>query len=131
MSNGKNIGSRNDEDIAFESDQNFYSLRGELTFNQVDGLFASDEPYHEIKLSGFQPHSGHLLRDEECGDQARVDANRAVEEASKASKYFLDAGVVEDIVLEYQKLPTHHNATKTTDQSSWKVCTIYSFKIFL
>ena len=103
------------------NDQGVYNSRGELTFNQVEGAFAVDITYHETKLSGSSSAAGKLLHNEDVGLEIETFDGGESGSAFDVATSLLEAGVIEDIVREYKRLPTHHNSTKTTDFSCWEV----------
>ena len=106
---------------------NAYDSRGELTFQQIEGLYAADSPYHQDQLVAARAAGRQLLHNE---DMDRCDTVEGSELLTGAVEYdvaacFLESGLVEAMVREYKRLPTHTDATKTTDASSWEVKYVY------
>lgn len=102
---------------------NAYDSRGELTFQQIEGLYAADSSYHQDKLTGARAVGRQLVHNEDmdlCDPIEGTELIVGLEECDVAA-CFLEAGLVEAVVREYKRLPTHADVTKTTDASSWEV----------
>ena len=122
ISSTQTLGTKSRNQSGLGNDQDVYNSRGELTFNQVEGAFAVDSPFHEMKLGGSSSPGGKLLHDEDVGDKTEYTKESAEEsDQCDIASCLLDSGVIEDVVREYKSLPTHHNSTKTTDFSCWEV----------
>lgn len=107
-------------DALNRNDKNMFNSRGDLTFNQVEGLYSVDLPFHELKVTGASASGDKLLHNEDV-EYDTTDVCEDTDDQFDIVGCMLGTGLIEDVLREYKKLPTHNNTTKTADSDSWKV----------